>query len=132
MGGKKIVSILRRINLFRNSISVYIDEAELCLSFKEEAIMKRKMLLLSVVIAALIFAGWGSQEQSQEPMVQADGRWGPNKVVVMTRNIYVGGNVDRLILPGGDPIEKLLLTIAELQYTNFPERAVALAKEIKW
>lgn len=65
-------------------------------------------------------------------MVQADGRWGPNKVVVMTRNIYVGGNVDRLILPGGDPVEELLLTIAELQYTNFPERAVALAKEIKW
>ena len=94
--------------------------------------MKRKMLLLAVVIATLILAGWCSQEQSQEPMVQADGRWGPNKVVVMTRNIYVGGNVDRLILPGGDPIEKLLLTIAELQYTNFPERAVALVKEIKW
>jgi hypothetical protein len=94
--------------------------------------MKRKMLLLTVVIAALILVGWGSQEQSQEPMVKADGRWGPNKVVVMTRNLYVGGNVDRLILPGGDPIEELLLTIAELQYTNFPERAVALAKEIKW
>lgn len=94
--------------------------------------MKRKILLLTVVIATLIFAGWSGQGQSQEPTVQADGRWGPNKVVVMTRNLYVGGNVDRLILPGGDPIEKLLLTIAELQYTNFPERAVALAKEIKW
>lgn len=94
--------------------------------------MKRKMLLLAVVIATLIFSGWGSQEQSQEPTVQADGRWGPNKVVVLTRNIYVGGNVDRLIIPGGDLIEKLMLTIAELQYTNFPERAVALAKEIKW
>jgi hypothetical protein len=105
---------------------------EFSLNIKEEVMMKRKIVLFSVVIAALIFTGWGNQGQSQEPTVQADGRWGPNKVVVMTRNLYVGGNVDRLILPGGDPIQELLQTIAEVQYTNFPERAMAMAEEIKW
>jgi hypothetical protein len=94
--------------------------------------MKRKIVLITIFIAAFLLAGWGVQEQSQEPSMQANGRWGPKKVVVMTRNLYVGGNVDRLITPGGDLFEKLMETIMEVQYTNFPERAVALAKEIKW
>jgi hypothetical protein len=51
----------------------------------------------------------------------------------MTRNIYVGGNVDRIIEATTEPelIAALTETLDELQYTYFPNRAEALAMEIK-
>ncbi len=57
----------------------------------------------------------------------------PGKVTVMTRNIYIGADVDKLLL-AEDP-SQIPEIVAELfhdmQATNFPKRAVALANEIK-
>ncbi len=57
---------------------------------------------------------------------------GPNSVTVMSRNIYVGTNVDRVI--EAETPEQIPLLVAEafqtLLETNFPERAGALADEI--
>ncbi|HHJ52840.1 MAG TPA: hypothetical protein ENJ89_06560 [Caldithrix abyssi] len=53
-------------------------------------------------------------------------------VTVMTRNIYVGTDVD-VILSATDPNQIPVLTaqaFQQMQQTNFPERAMALAKEI--
>lgn len=96
--------------------------------------MKQKVILLLVIGFAFIFSSLGIDgQQTDEPMVYAKGRWGPRKVVAMTRNIYVGGNVDRVIAAAPeDLVEALMETLDELQSTNFPERAAALAKEIKW
>jgi hypothetical protein len=57
----------------------------------------------------------------------------PNSVLVMTRNIYVGGNVDRVIEeqdPNQVPL-RVLETFAEVQSTDFNVRAQALADEIE-
>jgi hypothetical protein len=96
--------------------------------------MKQKVILLLVIGFAFIFPSLGIDgQQNDEPMVYANGRWGSKKVVVMTRNIYVGGNVDRVIAAAPEElVEALMETLDELQSTNFSERAVALAKEIRW
>ncbi len=60
--------------------------------------------------------------------------WFPGPVTVMTRNIYVGGDVD-LVLSATDPkqIPALVAQIfQQVQATNFPERAMSLAREIAW
>src|SRR5918996_2222897 len=54
---------------------------------------------------------------------------------VMTRNMYVGADVDAVIaaLASPDPVDdqaSLLAAIATLQATDFPARAVAIAREI--
>ena len=96
--------------------------------------MKRKVFLLLVIGFGFVFSSLGiNGQQADEPMAYANGRWGPKKVVAMTRNIYVGANVDRVIEAAPEElIPALMETLDELQVTNFPERAVALAKEIRW
>ncbi len=57
----------------------------------------------------------------------------PNSILVMTRNIYVGGNVDRVI-EEQDPTQvplRVLETFAEVTSTDFNYRAQALADEIE-
>lgn len=54
------------------------------------------------------------------------------QVTVMTWNIYVGANVD-IVLQATGPIDlaiKVAAAYDTLQMTNFPERAVAIAKQI--
>ena len=58
----------------------------------------------------------------------------PGPVTAMTRNIYVGGDVD-LLLGATDPNQIPVLVaqvFQQVQATNFPERAVSLAHEIAW
>jgi len=97
--------------------------------------MKPQVILLLVIGVAIVFCGWGiNGQQTDEQMAYANGRWGPKKVVVMTRNVYVGADVDKVI-GAEDPedIPGLVYdALLELVSTDFPERAVALAKEIKW
>jgi endonuclease/exonuclease/phosphatase family metal-dependent hydrolase len=59
----------------------------------------------------------------------------PVPIVVMTRNMYVGGNVDRVIgalsgVTGENPAEALAAVIQELYVTDLPTRVNALADEI--
>ncbi len=61
----------------------------------------------------------------------AKGGWG-NSIRVMTRNIYIGTDVD-VVLSAEDPAQIPILTAQAFQgliATNFPERAISLAKEI--
>lgn len=56
-------------------------------------------------------------------------------IVVMTRNMYVGGNVDRVIgalsgITGEDPAAALGAVLQELYVTHLPTRINALADEI--
>ncbi len=56
----------------------------------------------------------------------------PGAITVMTRNIYVGGDVD-LVMGAPDPNQIPILVaqiFQQVQATNFPERAVSLAREI--
>ena len=60
---------------------------------------------------------------------------GANRIVVMTRNLYVGAEVDSVIaaLATPDPsddITALLTAIDTLQVTDYPARAAAIAKEV--
>ncbi len=59
----------------------------------------------------------------------------PVPIVVMTRNMYVGGNVDRVIgalsgVTGENPAEALSAVLQELYVTHLPARISALADEI--
>ncbi len=58
----------------------------------------------------------------------------PGAVTAMTRNIYVGGDVD-IVIGASDPNQIPILVaqvFQQVQSTNFPERAVSLAREIAW
>lgn len=59
---------------------------------------------------------------------------GPGALRVMTRNVYVGANVDAVLAVGS--AEELPLAVAtafqELVSTDFPSRAQSLAREVAW
>jgi hypothetical protein len=66
---------------------------------------------------------------------QADGNWA-RRVVLMTQTIFVGADVDAVLLALGTPdpdddFPALLGAIETLQRTDFPTRAAALASEIQ-
>jgi hypothetical protein len=51
-------------------------------------------------------------------------------IVVMSRNLYLGADIDALFEPGADLEEALANAIFQVAYTDFRSRAVALAQEI--
>ncbi|NJD11947.1 MAG: hypothetical protein FIB01_16390 [Gemmatimonadetes bacterium] len=51
-------------------------------------------------------------------------------ISVLSRNLYLGANIDPLITPGADPGQVIPAALAELQRTNYPARAAKLALEI--
>ncbi len=91
------------------------------------------------LIAALILAG-ACSDQSDTPfgpdaMDPATVHAGSSDLIVMTRNLYVGADVDAVIaaLASPDPaddIPALLAAVATLRETDFPARASAVADEI--
>ncbi len=96
--------------------------------------MKRKTLFL-FLCAALAFSVWaGGEPQLDLQSLLAKMTAQDDGLIVMTRNIYIGANVDT-ILAAEDPMQVPLLAAEAYQTmlsTNFPERAQALAKEIAW
>ena len=98
--------------------------------------MRARRLLLT---AALLLAG-ACSDQSDTPfgpdaMDPATVNPGSADLAVMTRNLYVGTDVDAVIaaLASPDPaddIPALLAAVATLQETDFPARASAVADEI--
>ncbi|MFC2141909.1 endonuclease/exonuclease/phosphatase family protein [Acidobacteriota bacterium] len=92
----------------------------------------KKTILIPALACFLLLCGWetGAQTDQLDLMMETAG---DARVKVMTRNIYVGADVD-IILGAQDPNEVPILAaqaFAQMMSTNFPERAVALAKEIK-
>ena len=101
------------------------------------------MYSLKVFFLALLFMSCFSSCNDKDPLspeyavTNGDGIFQLEKnngyVSVMTRNIYVGTDVD-VILQAQDPTQIPVLVAQAFQTlinTNFPERAEALAKEIK-
>ncbi len=91
------------------------------------------------LIAALILAG-ACSDPSDTPfgpdaMDPATVHPGSSDLIVMTRNLYVGADVDAVIaaIASPDPaddIPALLAAVATLRETDFPARASAVADEI--
>ena len=115
--------------------------------------MKPKNMLYLFIAMLFIFAGCSKQNPTAPQMIEVSemeteaavsqitaeqelssfGRF-PGAVTAMTRNIYVGGDVD-IVLGAADPNQIPVLVaqvFQQVQATNFPERAMALAKEIAW
>ena len=96
----------------------------------------KKSMLTTALIAMLLAACSDSLTAPSEsgPVARADGlRAGP--LVVMTRNMYIGADVDRVIaaLAGAspeNPADALAAAINELYITDLPTRINALADEI--
>jgi len=112
--------------------------------------MKQKNLLYLFMAAFLLIMGCSKQNpvappqvsdfattQSAVSQITADQELSsfgcfPGPVIAMTRNIYIGGDVD-LVMGATDPNQIPLLVAKVFQQvdsTNFPERAMSLAKEI--
>lgn len=115
--------------------------------------MKPKNMLYLIVAVLLIISGCTKQNptapqlsesneteiQSTVSQITADmelssfGKF-PGAVTAMTRNIYIGGDVD-IVLGAADPNQIPVLVaqvFQQVQSTNFPERAMSLAREIAW
>lgn len=74
------------------------------------------------------------ENQPTEELQEFDRGFHQDALTVMTRNIYVGANVD-CVLAAQDPNEipvRVAQAFQMLQATNFYERAEALAKEVFW
>ena len=92
----------------------------------------KKRILIPALAFLFLFCGWETGLQGDLPG-QVMETAGEARVKVMTRNIYIGADVD-IILGAQDPTEVPALAaqaFAQMMSTNFPERALALAKEIK-
>jgi hypothetical protein len=92
----------------------------------------KKTILIPALSCLLLLCGWETGAQTDRLDLTMETA-GDARVKVMTRNIYIGADVD-IILGTQDPNEIPGLAaqaFAQMMSTNFPERAVALAKEIK-
>jgi len=95
--------------------------------------MKKRIFIVLVVCLAFVLTTWADKPPKDELWKLRQLCKDPNSIVVMTRNIYVGGNVDR-ILEEKNPIMvpiRVYETYLEVFSTDFPTRAQALADEIK-
>ncbi|MEJ2238795.1 MAG: endonuclease/exonuclease/phosphatase family protein [Gemmatimonadales bacterium] len=101
--------------------------------------MKRLLYLSPLLAGALMFAACDTDSPTDLDDSLLEHRWGgPGKsghVTVMTRNLYIGADVDPIIeaAAAGQPelIPGLVdQAFATMVYTNYPERAGAIADEI--
>lgn len=89
----------------------------------------KKSFTMFVVMATILTCSMGSAQnpaESQEPAVSTQGFFGGG-LTVMTRNVYVGADVDLLIENG---LGSLDLVLGQLFTTSFPDRARGFAVEI--
>jgi hypothetical protein len=95
-----------------------------------EVNMAKKIWLFPVLLVFLC-TGWQVGAQTELPEKMSAAGFG-DYVSVMTRNIYIGADVD-IVLAAQDVSEVPILAaeaFAQMQSTFFPERAEALADEI--
>jgi len=101
--------------------------------------MKRPLYLFPIVVAALAVAACDSESPTglEDSLLEhrADPPGHSRYVTVMTRNLYIGADVDPIIEAAAagqlDLIPGLVdQAFATMVYTNYPERAGAIADEI--
>ena len=98
-------------------------------------LLSRRVLPLLALALAAACSNTDAPSAPSEPAVPSHSVNGARSITVMTRNIYIGADVDAVIaaLASPDPnddLPALLGNIAVLQQTAFPVRAQALAAEI--
>ncbi|MDH4220685.1 MAG: hypothetical protein OEW23_18150, partial [Candidatus Aminicenantes bacterium] len=89
--------------------------------------MKKRIFIGVVVCLALFLTTWADKPPKDELWKLRQLSKDPNSIVVMTRNIYVGGNVDRVIEetdPNLIPV-RVAETFAEVMSTDFNYRVEA-------
>ena len=89
--------------------------------------MMKKLSLVILALALVAVTAGEAQNRLEGDEPQASAAWFGEKLTVMTRNVYVGANVD--LLMGGD-MGALDQVLNELFITSFPDRARGLAEEI--
>ena len=95
---------------------------------------RRPLLAIASLIAIAACAEMPSEPAAPDALANARGANGARRIGVMTRNLYVGADVDAVIgaLVSPDPnddLPALQSAIATLQHTDFPARAAAFANE---
>ena len=98
--------------------------------------MKYPIFSLLIISGLILLGGCekGSLDPAGSTLIEARGNVpGPaGQLSVMTQNVYVGADVDRILT---NPPEQIPVVAAELfqqlQVTNFPERADAMALQIR-
>jgi len=91
-----------------------------------------KKIIFGLMGCILLLGIWTPSVLSEGPDQMLDTAGLKDRLKVMTRNIYIGADVD-IVLAATDPTEVPVLAaeaFAQMQATNFPERAQALASEI--
>lgn len=95
----------------------------------------RKIIFVSIFFFTLLFSCKDPvspiiQNESEEALFKRD--QGTSLVKVLTRNVYVGADVDKIMQTEDPNLIPVVVTevFQSLMATNFPERAEALAKEI--
>ena len=89
------------------------------------------------IVAGLLLLGSCEQDYTNpvEPELQAvkiGSSERSGQLTVMTQNVYVGTDVDQILMANPDSIPIVAAELFQmLQATNFPERAEALARQIK-
>jgi endonuclease/exonuclease/phosphatase family metal-dependent hydrolase len=91
---------------------------------------------LRLLLAVMLAVGCSDSPSEANPAISADELGsGAGKVAVVTRNLYVGTDVDAVIAAlrttdAADDLPALMQAIETLGKTNFPARAAAIANEI--
>ena len=101
--------------------------------------MKRSLFLSPFVAAALMFAACDSDNATGLEDSLLEKRTGPpgnsHHITVMTRNLYIGADVDPIIEAAATGQPELIPGLVDqafqtMMFTNYPERAGAIADEI--
>lgn len=87
---------------------------------------KIAMLCVGIMLLAGVVSSTPDQGQNQDATV-SPANWLGSELRVMTRNIYVGADLDMLLAQGLDVID---LVLGQLFMTSFPDRARGFAEEI--
>jgi hypothetical protein len=95
--------------------------------------MKKRIFIVFVICLAFLLTAWADKPPKDELWKLRQLSKDPNSIVVMTRNIYVGGDVDRILTAQDPNMVPILVyeTYLEVLSTDFNIRAQALADEIK-
>ena len=101
--------------------------------------MKRSLFLSPFVAGALMFAACDSDNATGLEDSLLEQRTGPpgnsHYITVMTRNLYIGADVDPIIEAAATGQVELIPGLVDqafqtMLFTNYPERAGAIAHEI--
>ncbi len=91
-----------------------------------------RRLFLLPVLTVLLVSACTDLPQSTAPDVRlaVGGVRAAPPITVMSRNLYLGADIDALIAPGADPRVVIPQALGQLQHNDYPARAQHIAMEI--